>query len=75
MAQASLTRDEFAAALRGLSVRYGDRHPFHLRLHAGRCTPAEVRSWVASRWHYRKILARKNAAVIAGCPLSEGGVA
>ncbi|MEV6636682.1 pyrroloquinoline-quinone synthase PqqC [Actinoplanes sp. NPDC051470] len=71
MAQAALTRDEFAAALRGLSVRYWDRHPFHLRLHAGRCTPAEVRSWVANRWYYQKILARKNAAVIAGCPLPE----
>jgi pyrroloquinoline-quinone synthase len=71
VAQAALTRDEFTAALRGLSVRYWDRHPFHLRLHAGRCTPAEVRSWVANRWYYQSILARKNAAVIAGCPLPE----
>lgn len=71
MAEEELTRDEFAAALRGLSVRYWDRHPFHLRLHAGRCTPAEVRSWVANRWYYQKVLARKNAAVIANCPLSE----
>lgn len=69
MVQAALTRDEFAAALRGLSVRYWDRHPFHLRLHAGGCTPAEVRSWVANRWYYQKILARKNAAIIANCPL------
>jgi len=69
--QAALTRDEFAAALRGLSVRYWDRHPFHLRLHAGRCTPAEVRSWVANRWYYQSVLARKNAAIIANCPLPE----
>jgi pyrroloquinoline-quinone synthase len=67
--QAALTRDEFAAALRELSPRYWDRHPFHLRLHAGGCTPGELRSWVANRWYYQKILARKNAAVIANCPL------
>jgi pyrroloquinoline-quinone synthase len=67
----ALTRDEFAAALRGLSVRYWDRHPFHRRLHAGECTPAEVRSWVANRWYYQRILAQKNAAIIANCPLPE----
>ena len=67
----ALTRDEFAAALRELSPRYWDRHPFHLRLHTGGCTPGELRSWVANRWYYQKILARKNAAVIANCPLPE----
>jgi pyrroloquinoline-quinone synthase len=71
VAEAALTREQFAASLRGLSVRYWDRHPFHLRLHAGRCTPAEVRSWVANRWYYQKVLAQKNAAVIANCPLPE----
>jgi pyrroloquinoline-quinone synthase len=66
-----LTRDEFAAALRGLAPRYWDRHPFHRRLHAGGCTPGEIRSWVANRWYYQTILARKNAAIIANCPLPE----
>jgi pyrroloquinoline-quinone synthase len=67
----ALTRDAFAAALHGLSVRYWDRHRFHLRLHDGRCAPDEVRSWVANRWYYQKILTQKNAAVIANCPLPE----
>lgn len=71
MEQAALTRDRFAAALRELSPRYWDRHPFHLRLHAGDCTPGELRSWVANRWYYQSILARKNAAVIANCPLPD----
>lgn len=66
-----LTRDQFADALRALAPRYWDRHPFHLRLHAGDCTPGEVRSWVANRWYYQKILARKNGAVIASCPEPE----
>ncbi|GIM91487.1 pyrroloquinoline quinone biosynthesis protein C [Paractinoplanes toevensis] len=71
MAQEPLSRDAFAAALHGLAPRYWDRHPFHLRLHAGECTSAEVRGWVANRWYYQQILARKNAAVIANCPLPE----
>ncbi|GLW31037.1 pyrroloquinoline-quinone synthase [Actinoplanes regularis] len=64
-------RADFAAALRGLAPRYWDRHPFHLRLHAGGCAPGEVRSWVANRWYYQSMLARKNAAIIAACPLPE----
>jgi pyrroloquinoline-quinone synthase len=66
-----LSREQFAAALHALAPRYWDRHPFHLRLHAGECSPGEVRSWVANRWYYQKILARKNAAVVANCPLPE----
>jgi pyrroloquinoline-quinone synthase len=71
VAQDPLSRDQFAAALRGLRPRYWDRHRFHLRLHAGDCSPAEVRGWVANRWYYQSILARKNAAIIANCPLPE----
>ena len=71
MEPAPLSRERFEAALRGLAPRYWDRHPFHLRLHAGECSAAEVRSWVANRWYYQKILARKNAAIIANCPLPE----
>ena len=66
-----LTREEFAAALRALSVRYWDSHPLHVRLHAGGCSAAEVRSWVANRWYYQRYLSQKNAAIIANCPLPE----
>ena len=66
-----LSRDAFAAVLRGLSTRYWDSHRFHVRLHAGACEPDEVRSWVANRWYYQQILARKNAAVVANCPLPD----
>lgn len=66
-----LTRDEFAASLRALSVRYWDSHPFHVRLHEGGCAPDEVRAWVANRWYYQRSLSQKNAAIIANCPLPE----
>jgi pyrroloquinoline-quinone synthase len=69
---AALSRAAFTEALRGLGARYyWDRHPFHRRLHEGRCTPAEIRSWVANRWYYQCVLAQKNAAIVAACPLPE----
>jgi pyrroloquinoline-quinone synthase len=67
----AISREAFEAALRRLSTRYWDRHPFHLRLHAGGCTPDEVRSWVANRWYYQRHLSQKNAAIVANCPLPE----
>ncbi|MFG3054910.1 pyrroloquinoline-quinone synthase PqqC [Kitasatospora sp. NPDC048239] len=66
-----LTRERFAARLYDLRERYWDTHPFHLRLHSGGCTPPELRRWVANRWYYQLCLTRKNAAIIANCPLPE----
>lgn len=66
-----LSREAFAAALYGTAPRYWDRHPFHVRLHAGGCSAAEVRSWVANRWLYQTVLARKNAFVVANCPVPQ----
>lgn len=68
---APLGRDDFAAALRQLSARYWDKHPFHLRLHDGGCSRDEVRAWVANRWYYQRNLSQKNGAIIANCPLPE----
>jgi pyrroloquinoline-quinone synthase len=69
--QFPLTREEVAGSLRGLAARYWDKHPFHVRLHAGGCAPGEVRAWVANRWYYQRHLSQKNAAIMANCPLPE----
>jgi pyrroloquinoline-quinone synthase len=66
-----LDADEFVATLRSLRPRYWDRHPFHIRLHAGQASPDDVRRWVANRWHYQECLAQKNAAIVANCPVPE----
>lgn len=66
-----LDRDEFTAALYAVGARYWDKHPFHVRLHAGGCSPGEVRSWVANRWYYQRHLSQKNSAIMANCPLPE----
>jgi pyrroloquinoline-quinone synthase len=66
-----LPREEFVAALRAQGARYWDKHPFHVRLHEGGCTPDEVRAWVANRWYYQRNLPQKDGAIIANCPLPE----
>ncbi len=66
-----LSREDFTAALRQLSARYWDKHPFHVRLHDGGCTPDELRAWVANRWYYQRNLSQKNGGIIANCPLPE----
>jgi pyrroloquinoline-quinone synthase len=71
VAEAALSREAVEAELFALGSRYWDRHPFHLRLHEGRARTDEVRSWVANRWYYQRILTQKNAAIIANCPLPE----
>jgi pyrroloquinoline-quinone synthase len=63
-----MDRAAFADALRALGARYWDRHPFHVRMHRGDLSEAEVRAWVANRWYYQKILPLKNAAIVANCP-------
>ena len=65
----ALTRTELAGALHAQASRYWDKHPFHVRLHAGGCTPGEIRSWVANRWYYQRHLSAKNAAIVSACPL------
>lgn len=67
----ALTREEFTAALYAQGAHYWDKHPFHVRLAEGECTPDEVRAWVGNRWYYQSNLSQKNAAIIANCPLPE----
>ena len=66
-----LPPEEFVAALQAQGSHYWDKHPFHIRLHEGGCSPDEVRAWVANRWYYQRNLSQKNAAIIANCPLPE----
>ncbi|WP_018680419.1 pyrroloquinoline-quinone synthase PqqC [Actinokineospora enzanensis] len=63
--------DEFLGELRALSERYWSTHPFHLRMHAGELSRAELRSWAANRWYYQSVLPCKDAAIISNCPLPE----
>ncbi|RDI62727.1 pyrroloquinoline-quinone synthase PqqC [Nocardia pseudobrasiliensis] len=62
---------EFRARLYGLKGSYWDRHPFHRRLHEGELDKEHLRLWAANRWYYQCCLPRKDAAIIANCPVPE----
>jgi pyrroloquinoline-quinone synthase len=62
----------FAERLREVGGRrYHDRHPFHLRMNAGELSKGEIRCWVANRFEYQRIIPRKDAAILANCPIHE----
>jgi pyrroloquinoline-quinone synthase len=66
----------FAGRLREVGVRrYHDRHPFHVRMNAGELSKGQIRSWVANRFEYQKIIPRKDAAILANCPIRDVRVA
>lgn len=57
---------EFEARLRAVGQeRYHDRHPFNVRMHEGDLSPAEVRRWIANRFHYQCHIPVKDALITA----------
>jgi len=69
---APLDAETFTARLRKVGTRaYHDKHPFHIRMNEGRLTPDAVRGWVANRFYYQVNIPRKDAAIVANCPLRE----
>ncbi|MEU6257952.1 pyrroloquinoline-quinone synthase PqqC [Streptomyces sp. NPDC047043] len=56
----------FTARLRAVAAeRYHDRHPFNLRMHRGELSPAELRRWIANRFHYQRHIPVKDALILA----------
>lgn len=61
-----MSPDALEAALRAIGAeRYHDRHPFHRRLHSGRCTIDEVRAWALNRYCYQRTVPIKDATLLA----------
>lgn len=59
-------RELFEARLRAIGdARYHDKHPFHERLHSGRCTADQVRAWVINRYYYQSRIPMKDAAFLS----------
>jgi pyrroloquinoline-quinone synthase len=56
----------FAARLREEGARrYHDRHPYHVRMHEGRLTRAQLRQWVLNRYYYQTRVPVKDALILA----------
>lgn len=63
-----LTRKEFEIALRAKGNFYHTQHPYHVAMYEGRCTPEQIRGWVANRFYYQISIPIKDAAIMANCP-------
>ncbi|HTO54645.1 MAG TPA: pyrroloquinoline-quinone synthase PqqC [Myxococcota bacterium] len=61
-----LPADEFVAQMRSEGARrYHDRHPFHLRMHEGALSRAELQAWVLNRYYYQTRIPIKDALILA----------
>jgi pyrroloquinoline-quinone synthase len=61
-----MTRDEFLARLRAEGeTRYHDRHPFHLRMHAGELSREQIQGWTLNRYYYQTRIPIKDAIILS----------
>jgi pyrroloquinoline-quinone synthase len=61
-----LTRRELRARLQDVGeARYHHRHPFHLRMHRGELTGAQLQAWALNRYYYQSRIPIKDALVLA----------
>jgi pyrroloquinoline-quinone synthase len=63
-----MTRKEFEIALRAKGNFYHTQHPYHVAMYEGRCTPEQIKGWVANRFYYQISIPVKDAAIMANCP-------
>jgi len=67
---ATLTEtDSFVAALHAQSRHYHSGHPFHLKMNEGSLSRRQIQGWAANRFYYQQNIPRKDAAILANCPL------
>jgi coenzyme PQQ biosynthesis protein C len=63
---ALLSPDGLEERLRAVGAeRYHDKHPFHVLLHSGGCTKAQVQAWALNRYYYQSRIPLKDASILA----------
>lgn len=67
--EADVAAAELIERLRAQGTSYHDRHPFHQRMNAGLLTQRQLRGWAANRFYYQVSLPRKDANILANCPV------
>jgi pyrroloquinoline-quinone synthase len=61
-----LTKDEFLARLKVEGEkRYHDRHPFHVAMHEGRLSRAQIQGWTLNRYYYQTRIPIKDALILS----------
>ena len=62
----ALSAEKFIARMREEGgSRYHDTHPFHLRMHDGALSRAELKAWVLNRYYYQTRVPIKDALILA----------
>lgn len=63
---AVLDRDGFVQRLRAEGAsRYHDRHPFHVAMHEGKLSRAQIQGWVINRYYYQTRIPIKDALILS----------
>jgi pyrroloquinoline-quinone synthase len=61
-----LDREAFVARLREEGEkRYHDRHPMHVRMHAGLLSREQIQAWVQNRFYYQTRIPIKDAIILS----------
>jgi pyrroloquinoline-quinone synthase len=61
-----LDAEAFVARLRAEGEkRYHDRHPFHIAMHAGQLSRAQIQAWVENRFYYQTRIPIKDAIILS----------
>ncbi|MEY4580988.1 MAG: hypothetical protein RL701_5691, partial [Pseudomonadota bacterium] len=61
-----LDRAAFLERLRAEGAsRYHDHHPFHLAMHAGTLSRAQLQAWVRNRYYYQTRVPIKDALILS----------
>jgi len=61
-----LSVDEFTKRLRAVGEEgYHDKHPFHLLMHEGKLTKAQLHAWIANRFYYQSLIPKKDATILS----------
>jgi coenzyme PQQ biosynthesis protein PqqD len=64
--QEPMTPAELEANLREIGAeRYHHRHPFHLLMHEGNLTRAQLQAWALNRYYYQSVIPMKDAIILS----------
>ena len=66
MSDILLSESEFIAGFQAIGAeRYHHKHPFHLLMHEGKLTRAQLQCWALNRYYYQSRIPIKDAALLA----------
>ena len=61
-----MTTAQLEAHLREIGAeRYHHRHPFHLLMHEGKLTRAQLQAWALNRYYYQSVIPIKDAIILS----------